>query len=304
MHVQNLNGISNKINELKALFIFGQRVLPFLEELFQFVQEVIPLLDEINASIKESTSKMPRASSQLNKVTQATELATTEILDTIDSILFKLGTVKSGRQKELDLINRAMRLDTRMIRILRKELGHSHPELLGQINAMHKEKRALLKASLQEDSRLADVLNEIHDKTSNILMSLQVQDITAQQIAAVNHLIESIEEHLEKLICRFKNGQNVFAEDDVAGKHKAFNPDAIYDTSGAQQQAADEIFQNPAPAAEPADQADQGEINKLFRETSSEATAAEEGTSTPPGEDLADLHREASQEEIDKLFGN
>ena len=70
MNSNNLDGILEKINELRALFIFGQRVIPFLEELFYFVHDIVPVLEEINVSIYESANKMPHASSQLNNVTK------------------------------------------------------------------------------------------------------------------------------------------------------------------------------------------------------------------------------------------
>lgn len=51
MDSKNLGGILDKIKELRAPFIFGQRVIPFLEELFYFVHDILPVLEETNLSI-------------------------------------------------------------------------------------------------------------------------------------------------------------------------------------------------------------------------------------------------------------
>ena len=58
----DINLLLRKADELKALFILGQRVIPFLEEIFLFVNEIKPLLDDINSSIEENLRKIGRAS--------------------------------------------------------------------------------------------------------------------------------------------------------------------------------------------------------------------------------------------------
>ncbi|MBL7975629.1 MAG: chemotaxis protein CheZ, partial [Candidatus Kapabacteria bacterium] len=78
---KDLQQLLAKSEELKALFVLGQRVVPFLEELFVFVREVSPALEDINKSIEDNLSRIPKASKQLSKVTEATELATNEIMD-------------------------------------------------------------------------------------------------------------------------------------------------------------------------------------------------------------------------------
>ena len=90
MSREHFNDLIHKVEEIKALFTIGQRIVPFLEELFKFVQETAPIINDMNESIKESTKKMPKATQQLDKVTEETELATTEMLDRIDTILAKI----------------------------------------------------------------------------------------------------------------------------------------------------------------------------------------------------------------------
>ena len=54
MKDMDIKSFLQKAEELKALFVLGHRVIPFLEEIFIFVEEITPLLEEINFSIQES----------------------------------------------------------------------------------------------------------------------------------------------------------------------------------------------------------------------------------------------------------
>jgi hypothetical protein len=112
--------ILGKLGELRNLFVLGQRTLPFLEELFAFLEDISPLLDEINASMQDSTTvKIPRATSQLQSVSQATELATTEILDLIDAVLLKSGQEKERLQHAAAGIEAFLETDVHLLARLR-----------------------------------------------------------------------------------------------------------------------------------------------------------------------------------------
>ena len=123
------------------------------ENVIQALQKVITLLDKIKGTIQESSGKIPKAAVQLNTVTQATEIATVEILNVLETLGCKIE-----------------RIDSRLLD-LRKHLPASHNIVADDI---------------------AGLLQEVKDDTMNITMAMQVQDITAQKIAAANHLIESV----------------------------------------------------------------------------------------------------------------
>lgn len=128
------------------------------ENVITALQKVITLLDRIKNSIEESSSKIPNASVQLSTVTQATELATVEILDVLDLMGTKIHMLENG-MKEFD------------------QVGIS-------------EKQLLMLTGIKQ------TLAELKENTSNITVALQVQDITAQKIGAANHLIESVRKEL------------------------------------------------------------------------------------------------------------
>jgi chemotaxis regulatin CheY-phosphate phosphatase CheZ len=134
------------------------RVEGTTENVITALQKVITLLDRIKNSIEESSSKIPNASVQLNTVTQATELATVEILDVLDLMGTKIHLLEKG-MNEFD------------------QVGISENQLV------------IL-------TGIKQTLLELKENTSNITVALQVQDITAQKIGAANHLIESVRKEL------------------------------------------------------------------------------------------------------------
>jgi chemotaxis regulatin CheY-phosphate phosphatase CheZ len=106
------------------------------ENVITALQKVITLLDRIKNSIEESSSKIPNASVQLNTVTQATELATVEILDVLDLMGTKIHMLENG-MKEFD------------------QVGIS-------------EKQHLMLTGIKQ------ILSELKENTSNITVALQV----------------------------------------------------------------------------------------------------------------------------------
>lgn len=313
MHSLNINNVLDRLSELRAVFVLGQRAVPFIEEVFHFLKEISPLLDEINASIRESTHKMPRATSQLLSVTQATELATTEILDLTDAVLSHLSHLRAQQEKFSVHINAIGRADTRMIRLLRAELQDQHPELLARIEVLHEEKktlrRGLGRASLQD----LKVMNEMRAKINQIMISLQVQDITAQQLAAVNHLIESIRDRMSRLVEQLGSDASVMhGPEPPTATPGTFDPNARYDPTSQNQALADEVIAAFAPGAPPppesAGPASAEDIDQLFQQQGQDA--APEAPSEPASQDeinnLFQTQQHAaepvSQDEIDDLF--
>ena len=146
MELENDGGILDKINELRALFIFGQRVIPFLEELFYFVNDMAPILEEINSSIYESTRRIPRASSQLSKVTEETEVATKEILDNLDGVLGKLDKIDANFHNAVADLTNLQALDDEMSTIVRRSLGPNKLKALNEISAIQERKRSHIEA--------------------------------------------------------------------------------------------------------------------------------------------------------------
>ena len=225
MASQNFEQVFQKLGDLKSFFVYGQRLVPIFQKIIDFMQDTVPLLENVNQSIHESTSKIPKAAIQLNSVTNATELATNEILDTVDTLI---GEVSHMKTKLGDL---------------RSRLGDSKESLEPEVDA------------------IIATVDKIEMGMLNITLSLQVQDITAQQLSSVNHLISSIQDKLASLLVDLnsKEIKSVPSIDEMEiSKNAAFNPNARYEKSDEKQDIANKMVNQIN------NQTSQAEIDKLF----------------------------------------
>jgi chemotaxis regulatin CheY-phosphate phosphatase CheZ len=88
-------------------------------------------------------------------------------------------------------------------------------------------------------------------------MSLQVQDITAQHLAAVNHLIISVQHKLSKLLAVFNLAdEDSFSKDNLELPGTHFDANASYDKSSNDQDLVDSVISG--------EKASQDDIDKLF----------------------------------------
>jgi chemotaxis regulatin CheY-phosphate phosphatase CheZ len=245
-HSENLVQLFDRLNELKYLFHYGQKIIPIIQSLIDFMKDTVPMLENINTSISDSASKIPKAQNQIHDVTSATEMATIEIMDIVDII-------SSDITKIEELINILIKKEER------------RKELFGRLKGILNDNRQGLELleELDKESSSAESLSQILSlvqKTKsdayNITVALQVQDITTQQLAAVNHLITSVQLRLSNLV-------HEIDENDVEVKDKpeiiipdeeTFNAEAKYDKDSSRQQLADQLLNKTS----------QDEIDKLF----------------------------------------
>ncbi len=248
--VSTMSDLFERLNDLKTVFKYGQKLIPIIQSIIDFMKETVPLLEDINTSIADSTSKIPRAKDQIDNISNATELATTEILDIADSISNDLDKIK----QEFKLLEQK--------EIKRQEIW------CGIKNLLKNEKNAqeLIKEYEQLDNFLplvknfGKVFDKINNDVYNITLSLQVQDITSQQLAAVNHLIESVRQRLSSLIIHLDETElnNIDSVQIDSNNDSAFNPEAKYTKSQENQDLADILVNQSL------NKTSQDEIDKLF----------------------------------------
>jgi hypothetical protein len=158
--------------------------------------------------------------------------------------------------------------------------------------------------------------------STQIMMSLQVQDITSQQLAAVNSLLQTVQNKLGEIMVHFRNTeigelistsarrpmQDETHATQVSSLHRAiaYDSDVGSALSGDpnRQNAVDSIlasFQDggiSTPAPTSSSSSSQNDIDALFGSSASAspASANTNQASTPSGDP-------ASQNDIDALFG-
>ena len=167
---------------------------------------IIPLLDRIKVSIEETSGAIPKASTQLSSVTQATESATVEILNSLDRMT---GRIDAGEAS---------------IGLLRAGI----------------EAGSLLQEHI---STIEKVLAETRQDSMAIAMALQVQDITSQQIAGVTAMIEAVRSQLMDVAGQLDREQERQTGPTAAPPSGHFDSNAQYSLTGERQQNADEIIQ-------------------------------------------------------------
>ncbi|MHB1687305.1 MAG: hypothetical protein ACYCVH_08020 [Ignavibacteriaceae bacterium] len=248
--VNSMSDLFERLNDLKIVFFYGQKFIPIIQSIIDFMKETVPLLEDINTSIADSTNKIPKAKDQINNVSNATELATTEILDIVDSISAEIEKAKSDVKTIL-----IKEEEKKKVWLQIKEMLKQNSESAGLV-----EKYEQLDSASSEIPKVLEVFQKTKSDVNNIALSLQVQDITSQQLLAVNHLIESVRQRLASLIMHFD--QSDFQEIDLVKtaitNETTFDPDAVYTRSTEKQDAADILVTNSL------NKTSQDEIDKLF----------------------------------------
>ncbi len=247
--VLNMSDLFERLNELKYAFKYGQDLIPMIQSIIDFVKETVPMLEEINSSIADSTVKIPRLKDQINNISDATELATTEILDIVDSIsndIFGLEEqIKNSKETEL----KRQKNWNEIKKVLNKT---GYTDLAEKFEASDN--------MFTLTSGILQTLDGIKQKVYNITLSLQVQDITSQQLASVNHLIDSVRNKLASLILVFdKNARSdvELTKVDVVD-NGTFDANASYTKSPERQKLADNLVKTNL------NKTTQDEIDKLF----------------------------------------
>ncbi len=297
----NINVILDQLDELRAVFVLSQRSLPFLKEFSHFVREIAPLLEEIDTSLRESADKMPRATSQLKSVSEATELASTEILDLADLVLKELQTLDEGLKQATAQVCALEESDQRLLRLLRTALGEERPTLLDAAEALIAERATSLAHLDEKFEAEQEALELMREKINRIMISLQVQDITAQQIASVNHLIESVRHRLAQLVEQFGGEDGLPGGSALPTANGTFDEHARYDHSPARQHMADELVATYEPGTSAQAPPAQG------APTQGAPSAPAEKASAASQADIEQMFgggdgERASQEDIDALF--
>jgi chemotaxis regulatin CheY-phosphate phosphatase CheZ len=210
-----------------------------LRSLHQLLYELVPLVDQIRQNLKDSTTRMPDVSKQLSSVSQATELATVEILNVLEDMT---STVTNA---QVTLAAAKKNLEARIA--LQPRVGELIATLPhGPLTELWNEYTAI-QSNAPFIEQLDHALTKTTEQTMSIAMSLQVQDITAQQIAGATHLIEQVESQLETALRHFDSPQEHNADDiqPVASgtPHLTFDSKAEYTKSSLRQEEADKITQ-------------------------------------------------------------
>jgi chemotaxis regulatin CheY-phosphate phosphatase CheZ len=242
MKHEELQAIQEKVDELQAVLVFGKRAMPFLEDIFAFVKEIIPVIEELKDSVDATSEKLPTASKQLDKVTHATELASTEILNTLEAMFATLeGMTSHHHQQQVRL--KEIESTTQAVKEALDMLG-SRPIAVNTLDELRKAwniHMTVLNTPIPDGG--VKTLQRLQNDCTNIMMALQVQDITSQQIAAVNRLMQSVDDGLNRLMQHFSEVPAKFEPQRYSQPRLdiKFDADAEYVGAEERQKVADDL---------------------------------------------------------------
>lgn len=245
----DLETLGDKLQDLKDLFSVGEKIIPGIQKLVDCIHEMATLLVYINNSIEESNSKIPKATDHIVDVTSATELATTEILDLIDAITtntFELTTILNDV-----LENESKKILTELAEVVKDNTKAK--ELVDKLSG---------KLSVENSKdKITEILKKIQMDSTNIAIALQVQDITTQQLSAVNHLIISVQKRLSSLMFELSDNEIIHVDNSESIEvptESNFDMNASFHNRQSSQDDIDKMINEGVSAAS------QDEIDKLF----------------------------------------
>jgi chemotaxis regulatin CheY-phosphate phosphatase CheZ len=216
-----------------------------LRQMVDLVASVVPMLDTIRLSIEEGSGQIPRASQQLHNVTQATETATMEILNVLDSMTQKISDAETGLAAVKEALVTRQSIEQQLTERL-NTLGLDGPDgkQLSSLTALWT-KHQQIPGVNDRVGAVEESLAQSKADSINIAMALQVQDITSQQIAGVLDSIEVVRSRLQKALEAVGGTAQAVHQSGVAltpgAVPKHYDTDAEYTPSGARQESADAI---------------------------------------------------------------
>ena len=197
--------IQETLSDLHSIFIWGEKAAPFLQDLIEFIESLTPLIEEINQSLHESAKRFPSAQSQLDDVTKATELATNEILSLLEKSLDECNVIDKENKAAAEVVTNFAEFKTALRSEIRGALSGSDPRVhVLHAKLWHQTDKLVTTLQTSGDTKKKSV-SSLRSGLNKILMSLQVQDITTQQISAVIHVIQSIRSRLAELYERLSS---------------------------------------------------------------------------------------------------
>ncbi|MFW5662791.1 MAG: hypothetical protein ACOCZW_03615 [Bacteroidota bacterium] len=151
-----------------------------------------------------------------------------------------------------------------------------------------------------------ELLHSISNDSQSIMMSLQVQDITSQQIAAVNNLLETIQNKLKTILSQFRNTEigDLVSKDkytertNVSRLHReiAFDPEAVDSlTSKDIRQDRVDDFMKQHIESENSGSASQDDIDAIFE-------SGDSGEDQPRKDTEEKQNEEISEDDINAMF--
>ncbi len=234
-----------------------------INNLENYLRDSMNTLKAIKPSIEQSAVFVPEAQGQLSKVTQATELATNEMLDRLDQMIGAQDEVGADIEvlgEKIDGIISFSQQKTVMAECIQKvaeSLAGKGKKaeakvLFDQFCALWNSAADIFTDSLAEEliqkkEALNNFVMDMQTKSYELMNSLQFQDITTQQIQHANTILQQTYTELSKIIELFNMYKIATQEEMEDLKKKSetrmhYDPAAEFDRSTDRQVKIDDLL--------------------------------------------------------------
>jgi chemotaxis regulatin CheY-phosphate phosphatase CheZ len=204
VNLNELDSVLGKVSELKVFFDFGQKTIPILEDLWSFFREIGPGVESVKAMIEVTSARLPKATDQLGRVNQTSEQASNDILNTIDTMMGLIDAL-SGHQPNTqasDAVAKTGEKVSKQIATLVEKSGWDE-DVRELLNVWDLHEQSL--KSFDPGAQVKTNLDSLREYCTNIMMALQVQDITGQQISMVIGTLQAIGDVVNNLSEHFSD---------------------------------------------------------------------------------------------------
>lgn len=316
-----IRSLKTKVSELKQLFVLGEQFLPHLDEVFVFFDEIKPLLDDIRHSVEDNMHKLPKLAKELSHVTEANETATSEVMDLVDKVIGKVNTVAETIDNYAEMTrNRDMQTAELLGAVIKEISENGNPFV--HLDKLKDAEKYYRRADEDNDERidtyntLKKLTDEIAFEAGNIFMSLQVQDISAQQIAAVTNMLAEIRAKMKAILEKYHetnlhaqsfSEKNNSLQEIEMHREIVFDPNAMTSISNKdnRQEDIDKLIEKAGHG---------GDVEEALKDVEFDSKGdVKQQTADDDFEDIPitdsasnsdDGKESISQDDIDALFGN
>ena len=241
----------------KAHLIVFYQVFPYLENILKFVHTILPTINAMDEFIPDTTDKLPQAAKNLKKVTEATELATTEIMDLVEGVMNKLNQISSRDDSKEEIKNLVAESNDDLFNIL-------NALQFQDITSQQIESIKSIIASVNNDMK--KLISEFHDlKVENIEIDEKTFDTKA---VFDREVAEKRQKEADKVFIEDSAGvENVITNENADYVDKSDESETIKKTVDTDTPSPDETeqIQDNDKGKEDSEKFSQDDIDSLFK---------------------------------------
>lgn len=178
---------------------------------------------------------LPQVSEKLQSISYASEEAAMSIMNETDNI----STLADQLQHQIQVARRAVTDLSIVLKETQKlQDVNVDPNLKSTVDLIATAIYTHEAGLMQSLGIVGDGVEQVRRSAMSISMTLQVQDITAQQLAGAGQMVDHVQSNLTSMFTAHQHDTPQAAPK----VNEAFNPDAKFDSNTSRQSAVDDLF--------------------------------------------------------------